>query len=207
MAATRRTVKNCRDAIDRAKAIDPDFPELYMAEGFYHYWGLLDYDTALLNLDKAIAQMPSNAEAHMWKGWASRRAGLWDQAVDSMQKAVTLNPRVVINLTETGQTLGYLGRYDEALAITEQAYEIEPDNFWAKTYLAHLLLKVQGDTDRAATLVVGAQYTNDPNHISIYWTVQMLSGHLDAAMAMAEKWPAEMEVESGLHLAKGNIYR
>ena len=43
-----------RDAIDRAKAIDPDFPELYMAEGAYYYWGLLDYETALLNLDKAI---------------------------------------------------------------------------------------------------------------------------------------------------------
>ena len=41
-----------RDAIDTAKAIDPDFPELYMAEGAYYYWGLLDYETALLNLDK-----------------------------------------------------------------------------------------------------------------------------------------------------------
>jgi len=80
-----KDLESCRDAIDRAKAIDPDFPELYMAEGFYHYWGLLDYETALLNLDKAIEQMPGNAEAHMWKGWASRRAGLWDQAVNSMR--------------------------------------------------------------------------------------------------------------------------
>ena len=187
-------LKNCRDAIDRAKAIDPDFPELYMAEGFYHYWGLLDYETALLNMDKAIAQMPSNAEAHMWKGWASRRAGLWDQAVNSMQKAVKLNPRVVINLIETGQTLSYLGRHDEALAITEQAYEVASDSFWAKTYLAYMLLIVHGDTDRASTLVVGAQYTNDPNHLLAYWTVQKLSGQLEAALASAQKWPAEWEV-------------
>ena len=73
-----------REAIDRAIAIDPDFPEVYLAEGLYHYWGLLDYDTALLNLDKAIALMPGNADAQMGKGWASRRAGLWEQAVDSM---------------------------------------------------------------------------------------------------------------------------
>ena len=187
-------LENCRNAIDRAKAIDPDFPELYMAEGFYHYWGLLDYETALLNLDKAIAQMPGNAEAHMWKGWASRRAGLWDQAIDSMHKAVKLNPRVVINLTETGQTLGYLGRHDEALAITEQAYEIAPDSFWAKSYLAYMVLTVQGDTDRASTLVVGAQYTNDPNHLLAYWVVQKLSGQLETALAFAQKWPAEWEV-------------
>jgi len=187
-------LESCRNAIDRAKAIDPDFPELYMAEGFYHYWGLLDYETALLNMDKAIAQMPSNAEAHMWKGWASRRAGLWDQAIDSMHKAIKLNPRVVINLTETGQTLGYLGRFDEAVAITEQAYEIEPDSFWAKTSLAYMLLIVQGDTDRALTLVVGAQYTNEPNHLLAYWTVQKLSGQLEDALASAQKWPAEWEV-------------
>jgi TolB-like protein len=59
-----------RAAIDKARAIDPDFPELYMAEGSYHYWGLLDYDTAISYLDKAIKLMPGNAEAHMWKGWA-----------------------------------------------------------------------------------------------------------------------------------------
>jgi len=121
-----------REAIDKAKAIDPDFPELYMAEGFYHYWGLLDYDTAIENLDKAIVLMPGNAEALMWKGWASRRAGLWEQAVESMQKSIKLNPRIVINLIEYGQTLFYVGRFDEALIITEQAYQIDPDSYWAK---------------------------------------------------------------------------
>jgi tetratricopeptide (TPR) repeat protein len=130
----------------------------------------------------------------MWKGWASRRAGLWDQAVNSMQKAVTLNPRVVINLTETGQTLGYLGRFDEALAISEQAYEIEPDSFWAKTSLAYMLLKVHGETDRASTMVVGAQYTDEPNHLILYWTVQLLSGQLEEALASAQNWPAKWEV-------------
>ena len=116
---TPTTREMARDAIDKAIAIDPDFPNSTWRRVFIITGALLDYDTALLNLDKAIAQMPSNAEAHMWKGWASRRAGLWEQAIDSMLMAVKLNPRVVINLIETGQTLGYLGRYEEALAVTE----------------------------------------------------------------------------------------
>ena len=187
-------LENTRIAIDNAKAIDPDFPELYMAEGFYHYWGLLDYNTALLNLDKAIAQMPSNAEAHMWKGWASRRAGLWQQAIDSMLIAVKLNPRVVINLIETGQTLGYLGRYEEALAVTEQAYELDPDNFWAKSYLAIMVKLVNGDLDRATTLLVGAQHTNDINHAGAYWENEMLAGRFDTALEFAQTWNAEWEI-------------
>jgi TolB-like protein len=78
--------ENARDAIDQARALDPDFPELYMAEGFYWYWGHLDYDQAIIHLNKAIDQMPGNAEAHMWLGWASRRDGQWENAVDSVQE-------------------------------------------------------------------------------------------------------------------------
>jgi TolB-like protein/Tfp pilus assembly protein PilF len=177
-----------REAIDRARAIDPDFPELYMAEGFYHYWGLLDYDTALLNLDKAIALMPSNAEAHMWKGWASRRAGLWDQAIDSMLRSVKLNPRVMVNLLETGQTMSYVGRYKEAMEWTEAAYELEPDSFWAKTYLAALELIANGNTERAANLVVGAQFANDWGFIHTAWEVHMLTGRFDSALELAQSW-------------------
>jgi len=186
--------ENTRKAIDMAKAIDPDFGELYMAEGFYHYWGLLDYDTALLNLDKAIALMPGNAEAHMWKGWASRRAGLWDQALESMQTAIRLNPRVVIYLIETGQTLSYLGRYDEAMALTEKAYEVDPDSFWAKSYLANMSLQVDGDTQRAKTLVVGAQHTRDYNFLYPYWETQMLAGDFDKALELVQNWPDELEI-------------
>jgi len=194
-----------REAIDRAKAIDPDFPELYMAEGFYHYWGLLDYDSALLNLDKAIALMPSNAEAHMWRGWASRRAGLWDQAIESMQKAVRLNPRVVFNLLETGQTYAYLGRYEEALALTEKAYALEPDNYWTKTYLADMVLIVNGDTDRAATLVVGAQHTKDQGFMYSYWQVQMLTGQLDSALEVAQGWSHDWEIDVKSIILRENL--
>ena len=69
--------QSARDAIDQARALDPDFPELYVAEGGYWYWGHLDYDQAIANLKKAIDQMPGNAAAHMTLGWALRRNGQW----------------------------------------------------------------------------------------------------------------------------------
>lgn len=183
-----------RQAIDRAKAIDPDFPELFMAEGFYHYWGLLDYETALKNLDQAIASMPGNAEAYMWKGWASRRAGLWDQAIDAMQKAVKLNPRTVINLIEFGQTLSYVGRWDEALAVSRNAYEVDPDSFWAKSYLARMLILLDGDTNQANTLMIGAQHTNEYNFVNSYLETKLMSGQFGKALEIAKSWLPEWEV-------------
>ena len=186
--------KKTRDAIDRAKAIDPDFPELFMAEGFYHYWGLLDYETALINIDKAIAGMPGNAEAHMWKGWASRRAGLWDQAIDSMQQSIKLDPRKVINLIEFGQTLGYVGRWDEAMAVTSKAYDVDPDSFWAKAYLARMLVLTSGDIDRANTLVIGAQHTNESNFVTSYLEITMISRQFEAALRATDSWLPEWEI-------------
>jgi len=183
-----------RQAIDSAKAIDSDFPELYLAEGFYHYWGLLDYDLALENLDKAISLMPNNANAHMWKGWASRRAGHWDQAIESMQRSLELNPRVVLNLIETGQTLGYLGRYDEATSLIEKAYELEPDSFWAKIYLANHVLLVNSDIKRAKTLVVGAQHTKEPSFVYSFWVTQMMAGSLDPALQLSQTWSDDWEI-------------
>jgi TolB-like protein len=184
-----------RASIDKAKSIDPDFPELYMAEGFYHYWGLLDYETALMNLDKAIAGMPGNAEAHMWKGWASRRAGLWVQATDSMRKATKLDPRTVINLVEFGQTLGYVGQWDEALAITRKAYEVNPDSFWAKSYLARMLVLTSGDTDTAKTLIIGAQHTNDTAFITNYLEIMIISGQFESALSAAKSRQREWETD------------
>ncbi len=187
--------QKAREAIDKAKSIDPDFPELYMAEGFYNYWGLRDYETALENLDLAIAGMPGNAEAHMWKGWASRRAGLWEQAIDSMRKSTKLDPRTVINLAEFGQTLGYVGRWDEALAITRKAYEVNPDNFWAKTYLARMLILTKGDTDQANSLVIGAQHTNDSAFVYGYLNTMIISGQFEAALQAAESLQPEWETD------------
>jgi TolB-like protein/Tfp pilus assembly protein PilF len=186
--------EKARQAIDSAKAIDPDFPELFMAEGFYHYWGLLDYETALKNLDLAIANMPGNAEAYMWKGWASRRAGLWDQAIDAMSKAVKLNPRTVINLIEFGQTLAYVGRWDEALAITRKAYEVDPDSFWAKSYLASMLILIDGDTGQANTLMIGAQHTNELTFEFSYLETKLMSGQFEEALEVAESWLPEWDV-------------
>jgi len=183
------------EAIVKAETINADFPELYMARGFYNYWGLLDYQTAITWLDKAIAQMPGNAEAHMWRGWASRRAGLWDQAVSSMRQSLKLNPRVAINWLEYGQTLSYLGRYDEAVEAATRSYDLDPDDYWGKTSLALQVMVSSGDIERALILVIGAQHTKEEGFLASYRDVQLLARHFDKALKTYESWPPEIEIQ------------
>jgi tetratricopeptide (TPR) repeat protein len=186
------------EAIERARSIDPDFAELYMAEGFYWYWGYLDYERALYKLGKAIEMMPGNDEAYMWRGWVSRRAGLWEQAVQSMQQALKLNPRVHFNWHEYALTLMYLHRYEEAMAAIKQARVIDPDSFWGKTTEARIVLLASGDTQTAVHLTVGAQNGQDYDYFEAYMFVSLLARRYEPALAAARNLSNDMEIGRGL---------
>ena len=186
------------DAIEHARSIDPDFAELYVAEGFYWYWGYLDYERALYKLDKAIEMMPGNDEAYMWRGWVSRRAGLWEQAVQSMQQALKLNPRVHFNWHEYAATLMYLHRYEEAMSAVKQARELDPDSFWGKTTEARLVLLQSGDTQTAVQLTIGAQRGSDYDFFENYMLANMLARRYDDALAAARSLPNELEIGQNL---------
>jgi TolB-like protein/Tfp pilus assembly protein PilF len=185
------------EAIERARSIDPDFAGLYMAEGFYWYWGYLDYERALYKLDKAIEMMPGNDEAYMWRGWASRRAGLWEQAVQSMQQALRLNPRVHFNWHEYAITLMYLHRYEEAMSAVKQARVIDPDSFWGKTSEARIVLQESGDTQSALQLIIGAQH-GDYDFFESYMFVNMMARRFDEALAAARNLSNDLEVRRGV---------
>jgi TolB-like protein len=184
-----------REAIERAHAMDADFAELYMAEGFYWYWGHLDYERALYNLEKAIEQMPGNYEAWMWHGWASRRAGLWDQALVSMRQALRLNPRVHFNWVEFAGTLSFLHRFEEAREAYEQARDIDPDDYWGKTNLAIFGLLVSGDLQSAIRLTAGSQFTDEADFFGYYITTRLYADRFEEALEAARGMADIMEIQ------------
>jgi len=186
------------DAIEHARSIDPDFAELYVAEGFYWYWGYLDYERALYKLDKAIEMMPGNDEAYMWRGWVSRRAGLWDQAVRSMQQALKLNPRVHFNWHEYASTLMYMHRYEEAMSAVKQARVLDPDSFWGKSTEARILLQQSGDTQTAVQLMLGGQRNSDYDVFDTYMLANMYARRFEDALAAARSFPGELEIGQNL---------
>ena len=165
-----------------------------MAEGFYWYWGHLDYERALYNLDKAIEQMPGNNEVWMWHAWASRRAGLWDQALDSMHKALKLDPRMSFNWSELANTLAYLHRWEEARAAFARGREIDPESFWLKSGMAALLLSHDGDTQSAISLTTGAQFTGVPDDFDAFMAARLAGRRFDEALQAARSMSDELEI-------------
>jgi len=190
------------EAIEKARGIDVDFAELYLAEGIYWYWGFLDYERASYKLRKAIEMMPGNDNAYMWNGYVSRRAGMWDQAVDSMQHSLKLNPRVHFNWHEYAVTLMYLHRYEEAKQALVKAREINPDSFWGKTSEALLALQARGDAQTAVQLTIGAQRGDAYDFLDAYMLVSLLAHRYEEALEAARSLPGDMEIQRNVVMLK-----
>jgi tetratricopeptide (TPR) repeat protein len=190
------------EAIERARSIDAQFAGLYLAEGVYWYWGYLDYERALYKLEKAIEMLPGNDEAYMWRGYVSRRAGLWEQARQSMQQALKLNPRVHFNWYEYATTLLYMHRYEEANRAAMQARTLAPDSFWGKTILAQIALQESGDTQTAVQLTIGAQHNDEFDVFELFMEARVLARRYDEALEAARNLSDGLEIQSGSIILK-----
>ncbi|MCZ6559505.1 MAG: tetratricopeptide repeat protein, partial [Gammaproteobacteria bacterium] len=194
-----------RLAIDTAITINAGLAQIQLAEGFYHYWGLLDYPAALSYMDKAIELMPGNAEAYMWRGWALRRSGQFEQAIESMRQSTNLDPRAYFNWLELGQTYAYLNRFEEAYEAIEKGRRLDPDSPWGKVYLVDIYLRRDGDTEKAVALLIGAQHSVEVDLRLVYLNTLMMARRFDEALELAKNWPAEMELARQLLALKEAI--
>ena len=183
-----------RTVIDRARAMDPDLPELSVIEGAYWYWGHLDYERALYHLERALDKAPGNPRAWMLRGWASRRDGQWEQALDSMEHALRLDPRVTFNWVEFGQTLGYLHRYEAARQALAQARNLDPADFYVKTLTADLALNGRGDLETALSATTGIQLSGEPHSIQQFVDPRLMARRFEEALAAVRAMPDALEV-------------
>jgi TolB-like protein/lipoprotein NlpI len=182
-----------REAIDRAIALNPELPEIQMAEGFYHYWGLLDYDAALVYLDRAIEMMPNNAEAHMWRGWTLRRAGRWNEALVSMQRSLKLDPRQGFNWLEYGQTLSYIHDFPAALEAIGEAKKLNPGDLWPRGYTTSVYLQL-GDVISAMQQSEETLRSHDQEIRATMWEPYLLARNFEDALLFAQSWLPKFEV-------------
>jgi TolB-like protein len=187
-------IKQARESLDAAKKIDPEFPELYIAEGNYYYSGFLDYKKAIKWYNKAIAAMPNYADAYMNKGWASRRAGLWQQAISNMQQSIDLNPRNEFNLVELAGTFQYLHRFGQAQEVLQKAKAINHLDIWYKSGAINQSLLTTGDIKQAQAITSDLQFVDQNEVANSYITTQIFARNFDKARTVVNQQMKSFEV-------------
>jgi TolB-like protein len=111
-------------ALDNALRLKPSLPEVQVAQGFYQYWVLRDYEGARRTFESLRAVLPNQLNALEGLGMINRQLAQSDQARFFYDQAIKLNPRDrLLRLgaadarTQTRDFTGALQCYDEGLKI------------------------------------------------------------------------------------------
>jgi len=153
-----------KQAVDKALELDHDLPEVYIALGWYYYHGDLDFSRALEQFVFARKSQPNNSELLTGIGFIQRRLGKFEQAAETLEKALEFDPLHTITVANLGETLMMLRQYEKAERILDMAISQSPDWDLSYSWKAMLYMLAEGHTDKARTVLKKAQeYISSPN--------------------------------------------
>jgi serine/threonine-protein kinase len=155
-----------KEALDSAVRLGPGLPETHMAQGFYHYWGHLDYDDAQREFETALRLQPSNGEALQAIGYVERRRGRWEESLGRFVEALRYDPRSGVRSFEVGDNYLSLHMFPESEHYLERAMTLSPD--WPNPYIYRAWLQViwRGDLARGRALMAEGLSRIEPSRFA-----------------------------------------
>jgi adenylate cyclase len=172
-----------RDLLERAIDIDPSYVEAHTLLGFYFFdewrvWGRQrDRNLArALELGNAAVELdPSDPAPHVLLAMVYQWRREFDQANAAADRALALQPKDAITLSNLGSMLGWAGRSEAALEVMEKAIRLDP--FHPPNYLERLAFAHAGLGDYQQCIEATSRgIALDPNYVGL---------HVDAATCYA----------------------
>jgi len=104
--------------------LQPNLPEVQLAQAFYQAFVLHDYEGARPIFERLLTELPNNADVPFWLPRISLVEGRWDEPRAYLNKAIELNPREIglrLDAAWVREAVrdfpGALRCYDDALAV------------------------------------------------------------------------------------------
>src|SRR5262249_15493399 len=117
-----------RVAAETATKLRPDALATVLANAFYRYHVLRDYEGARVLFEKIRQEIPSNSEAVNALALVARRQGRWAESLQLFEQAVELNPRDAELLTAWAGTLQLTRQFPAAIQILDRALEVSQNH-------------------------------------------------------------------------------
>ena len=133
-------------ALQSAARLRPDAGETHLARARNLYWGYLDYDGALRELEIARQSLPGEDWIFSLKGYIERRQGRWEECIRDLERATELDPRNVLTLQQLALTYEQLRRYAEEKSTFERILAFQPNDPVTKSLHAFVELDSKADT-------------------------------------------------------------
>jgi TolB-like protein/Flp pilus assembly protein TadD len=148
--------EEARQAFETALALDLNLGEAWVAQGYYHYGCVNDFETAVRCYEQARKFLPNSSLIPQSLAFVARDQGQWERSESYFNEAERLDPRNVNLLTRHAQFYIALRRFPEALRKLDLILEIVPNDIDALVEKA-AIAQAEGDLPRAATLLAQVQ--------------------------------------------------
>jgi serine/threonine protein kinase/tetratricopeptide (TPR) repeat protein len=164
-------------AIQAAFRLRPDSGEAHLARAENLYRGYLDYDSALAELELARQSLPNDPMVFELKGYIERRRGKQQQALQSLEHAVDLDPRNFFTLQQIAASYDLLQRYADEATMLERALAIKPDDLDTKVARALMEVDWKADTRPLHRLIdeIRAKNPADVENVADSWLICALA--------------------------------
>jgi len=170
-------LRKAKAAADKALELDRSLGAAHLAMGVYYYHGFLDYDNALAHLSDAAKARPNDFETVFFKAAVQRRQGKWKDATENMRRALELEPRIGLYISDAGNTFFFIRNYDEAVRLSDRAIVLDPTDFQGYSIKANVAVARDGDI-AGATRIRRRQFDAQPDP------------GIAASGVLFEPWPA-----------------
>jgi TolB-like protein/cytochrome c-type biogenesis protein CcmH/NrfG len=176
-----------QNALNEAIRLQPDLTDTQLARGYFQYWVEHDYQGALALMQQLRPSLPNNVEILQIISFISARLGKWQDSVDSINKAVALNPRDLFTRIQASQILMATRNFDGVVQLLDNALQIWPNN---TDLLGHkaFALQASGRLDDAQSLLSGVTPNFDQfdSSVSALWVQARLQRSPEAAIKAFE---------------------
>jgi TolB-like protein len=147
-----------RDATERAlntaQKLQPNSPETLLAQAYYQYWVLRDYELAKATFGRVRELLPGSSEVPGALALIARRQGHWDQSVAYWEQTLALDPRNTQWLGSAAQTYAMLRQFPGALKTYDRVLDLVPNDLDTIASEA-AIYQAEGNLEQAGKLLAG----------------------------------------------------
>lgn len=154
--------EQARHTMERAVAFGPDLVATRLAQAYFSYRCLEDYDAALTHLTAAARLAPNLPEIFEMRGLLLRRKGRLTEAIEELKRASARNPRTAGLVWTIAETYGALRDYEQAEAYFEQAISLAPDEPFNYEQRALVRLAWTGNLGEARAILEDSPVRDSP---------------------------------------------
>ena len=177
-----------RDAAERAlniaQKLQPNSPETLLAQAYYQYWVLRDYELAKATFGRVRELLPGSSDVPGALALIARRQGHWDESVAYWEQTLVLDPRNTEWLAAAAETYAMLRQFPAALKTYDRLLDIVPNDPDTVASEARIY-QAEGNLEQAGKLLAGVN-AQTPSFIAFLTKMNQLflERHFDDAIRL-----------------------